>query len=95
MTGVDALIKRGIADPDRLVADGLERRRHLANKLVTMTDRFKAASSGAGIANWISLYAQTDSTSFRRTVVRRHAVAEERADRRCSGTTRRSRTWRT
>ena len=27
MSGVDALIQRGIADPDRLVADGLERRR--------------------------------------------------------------------
>ena len=28
---------------------------HLTNKLITMTDRFKAASSGAGVANWISL----------------------------------------
>ena len=35
LLGVDALIARGIADPDRLVADGLERRRHLVNKLVT------------------------------------------------------------
>ena len=61
--------------------DGLERRRHLVNKLITMTDRFKAASSGAGVANWISLYAQTDTRSFRAHVVRRHAVAEERADR--------------
>jgi dipeptidyl aminopeptidase/acylaminoacyl peptidase len=32
-----------------------------------MTDRFKVASSGAGVANWISLYGQTDNTSFRRT----------------------------
>jgi dipeptidyl aminopeptidase/acylaminoacyl peptidase len=39
----------------------------LVNKLVTMTDRFKAGSAGAGIANWISLYAQTDATAFRRT----------------------------
>jgi dipeptidyl aminopeptidase/acylaminoacyl peptidase len=40
---------------------------HLANKLITMTTRFKAASSGAGAANWISLYAQTDAR-FDRTV---------------------------
>ena len=67
LLGVDALIARGLVDPDRLVADGLERRRHLVNKLITMTDRFKVASSGAGIANWISLYGQTDNTAFRRT----------------------------
>ena len=28
LLGVDALIARGLADPDRLVADGMERRRH-------------------------------------------------------------------
>jgi dipeptidyl aminopeptidase/acylaminoacyl peptidase len=39
----------------------------LVNKLVTMTNRFKAGSAGAGIANWTSLYGQTDNTSFRRT----------------------------
>jgi dipeptidyl aminopeptidase/acylaminoacyl peptidase len=34
---------------------------------VATTDRFKAASSGAGVANWTSLYAQTDNYAFRRT----------------------------
>jgi dipeptidyl aminopeptidase/acylaminoacyl peptidase len=38
---------------------------HLANKLITMTDRFKAASSGAGVADWISLYAQSDTRAAR------------------------------
>jgi dipeptidyl aminopeptidase/acylaminoacyl peptidase len=33
--------------------------------LITMTSRFKAASSGAGVANWVSMYAQTDER-FRR-----------------------------
>ena len=67
MAGVDALIAQGIADPDRLVVMGWSAGGTLVNKLVTMTDRFKAASSGAGVANWMSLYAQTDTRSFART----------------------------
>ena len=30
-----------------------------------MTDRFKAASSGAGVANWLSMYGQTDTRANR------------------------------
>jgi len=67
MLGVDALIARGLVDQDRLVVMGWSSGGTLVNKLVTMTDRFKVASAGAGIANWVSLYAQTDNTSFRRT----------------------------
>jgi dipeptidyl aminopeptidase/acylaminoacyl peptidase len=67
LRGVDALIARGLVDPDRLVLTGWSAGGTLVDKLVTMTDRFKVASSGAGISNWISLYGQTDSTSFRRT----------------------------
>ena len=65
--GVDALIARGLVDPERLVLTGWSAGATLVDKLITMTDRFKVASSGAGIANWISLYGQTDNTSFRRT----------------------------
>jgi len=65
MNGVDALIKQGIADPERLVCMGWSAGGTLVNKLVTMTDRFKAASSGAGIANWISLFAQSEIRSYR------------------------------
>ncbi len=65
LAGVDALIARGLADPDRLVAMGWSAGGHLTNKLVTMTDRFKAASSGAGAANWLSMYAQTDTRASR------------------------------
>ena len=67
MAGVDHLIQKGIADPDRLVAMGWSAGGTLVNKLVTMTDRFKVASAGAAISNWTSLYGQTDNTSFRRT----------------------------
>jgi dipeptidyl aminopeptidase/acylaminoacyl peptidase len=60
MTGVDEVIRRGIADPDRMVKMGWSGGGHMTNKIVTFTDRFKAASSGAGAANWTSMYAQSD-----------------------------------
>jgi dipeptidyl aminopeptidase/acylaminoacyl peptidase len=65
MTGVDELVKRGIADPDRMVKMGWSGGGHMTNKIVTFTDRFKAASSGAGAAQWVSMYAQSDIRSYR------------------------------
>ena len=82
MAGVDEVIAMGVADPDRLVKMGWSGGGHMTNKIITFTDRFKAASSGAGAANWISMYAQSDVREPSRRLVRRHAVAEERADRR-------------
>jgi dipeptidyl aminopeptidase/acylaminoacyl peptidase len=37
----------------------------MTNKIITFTDRFKAASSGAGAANWVSMYAQSDVRTYR------------------------------
>ena len=68
LAGVDALIKQGVADPDRLVAMGWSAGGHLTNKLITVTTRFKAASVGAGVANWTSMYAQSDRRA-KRTVL--------------------------
>ncbi|MGE5245958.1 MAG: prolyl oligopeptidase family serine peptidase [Betaproteobacteria bacterium] len=65
MAGVDEVIRRGIADPDRMVKAGWSGGGHMTNKIITFTDRFKAAASGAGAANWISMYAQSDIRSFR------------------------------
>jgi len=65
MAGIDALVQQGIADPDRLAVSGWSAGGHLANKLITFTDRFKAASSAAGIANMISLFAQSDARTSR------------------------------
>jgi dipeptidyl aminopeptidase/acylaminoacyl peptidase len=65
MAGVDYLIQKGIADPDRMVKMGWSAGGHMTNKIITFTDRFKAASSGAGAANWISMYAQSDVRSYR------------------------------
>jgi dipeptidyl aminopeptidase/acylaminoacyl peptidase len=65
LAGVDKVIQMGVADPDRLAAMGWSAGGHMTNKLITFTDRFKAASSGAGAANWVSMYAQSDVRSYR------------------------------
>jgi dipeptidyl aminopeptidase/acylaminoacyl peptidase len=61
LAGVDHVIAMGIVDPDRLTMMGWSAGGHLVNKLITFTPRFKAASSGAGVANWISLYGTSDN----------------------------------
>ncbi len=65
MAGVDHLVRIGLADPDRLVKMGWSAGGHMTNKIITFTDRFKAASSGAGAANWVSMYAQSDVRTYR------------------------------
>ncbi|MEY4093981.1 MAG: hypothetical protein RLZZ53_1180, partial [Acidobacteriota bacterium] len=65
MLGTDAVIAMGVADPSKLIKMGWSAGGHMTNKIVTFTDRFKAASSGAGAANWISMYAQSDHREFR------------------------------
>lgn len=65
MLGTDAVIAMGVADPNKLVKMGWSAGGHMTNKLITFTDRFKVASSGAGAANWISMYAQSDHREFR------------------------------
>ncbi len=65
MTGVDHLIELGIADGDRMVKMGWSGGGHMTNKIITHTERFKAASSGAGAVNWISMYAQSDVRIYR------------------------------
>jgi dipeptidyl aminopeptidase/acylaminoacyl peptidase len=65
LLGADAVIAMGVADPAKLIKMGWSAGGHMTNKLITVTDRFKAASSGAGAANWISMYAQSDHREFR------------------------------
>jgi dipeptidyl aminopeptidase/acylaminoacyl peptidase len=56
MTGVDAMIARGIADPDRLAVDGWSYGAILGGYTITKTNRFKAASLGAMVSDWIDDY---------------------------------------
>jgi dipeptidyl aminopeptidase/acylaminoacyl peptidase len=57
MTGVDAVIARGIADPDRLGVKGWSYGGVLGGWTITQTNRFKAASLGAMVSDWASEYA--------------------------------------
>ena len=52
MTGVDYLIDKGIADPDRLGVRGWSWGGILGSWVITQTDRFKAASLGAMVGSW-------------------------------------------
>jgi len=54
MAGADAVIARGVADPDRLGIGGWSYGGYMAEWAITQTNRFKAAVSGAGMANLIS-----------------------------------------
>ncbi len=65
IAGTDAVIAMGVADPAKLIKMGWSAGGHMTNKIVTMSDRYKAASSGAGAANWISMYAQSDIREYR------------------------------
>lgn len=60
MAGVDEVIKRGIAHPDSLVLAGWSYGGYMTSFAVTKTDRFKAASMGAGLPNLVSMTTTTD-----------------------------------
>ena len=65
MTGVDAMIDRGIADPERLAVRGWSYGGILGGWAITQTDRFKAASLGAMVADWTSEYAMGFNNDIR------------------------------
>lgn len=64
MSGVDALIAKGIVDPNKLAAMGWSQGGYISAFLTTHTDRFKAISVGAGISDWTTYYVSTDITPF-------------------------------
>ncbi|HTI63342.1 MAG TPA: prolyl oligopeptidase family serine peptidase [Gemmatimonadaceae bacterium] len=65
MTGVDFLISQGIADSTEMGALGWSAGGHYSNWIEGHTNRFKAISSGAGVANWISMWSQSDTQRLR------------------------------
>ena len=65
LAGVDYVINLGVADPSRMVKMGWSGGGHMTNKIITVTDRFKAAAAGAGAADWVSMYAQSDVRTYR------------------------------
>jgi dipeptidyl aminopeptidase/acylaminoacyl peptidase len=60
MAGVEDLVKRGVADPNRLGIGGWSYGGYMAEWAITQTTVFKAAVSGAGMANLISEFGTED-----------------------------------
>ena len=60
MTGVDYLIKEGIADSRRLGVMGWSYGGFLTAWVIGHTDRFKASSVGAPATDWTTYYGQSD-----------------------------------
>jgi dipeptidyl aminopeptidase/acylaminoacyl peptidase len=58
--GVDFVIGRGQADPQKLASIGWSNGAILTTELITRSGRFKAASAGAGDVEWISDWANVD-----------------------------------
>ncbi len=63
MSGVDSLISKGAADPDRMALHGWSYGGYMCAWSITQTTRFKAASCGAGLTNLISMYGTNDIPS--------------------------------
>jgi len=64
MAGVDDLIVKGMADPDRLGIGGWSYGGYMSEWAVTQTPRFKAAVSGAGMADLISEFGTEEGPAY-------------------------------
>jgi dipeptidyl aminopeptidase/acylaminoacyl peptidase len=64
LSGVDALVAKGVADPDRLGIMGWSYGGYMTSWVITQTKRFKAASVGAGVTNLMSFTGTADIPSF-------------------------------
>ncbi|MFN2398623.1 MAG: prolyl oligopeptidase family serine peptidase [Gemmatimonadaceae bacterium] len=65
MAGVDSLIARGIADPDRLGIFGWSYGGFSTSWALTQTNRFGAGVAGAGMSNMLSHYGTSDIQRYR------------------------------
>jgi dipeptidyl aminopeptidase/acylaminoacyl peptidase len=62
LTGVDALVKDGIADAKQLAVGGYSYGGYMTNWLITQTTRFKAAVTGAGAVEHVANWGNDDTT---------------------------------
>jgi dipeptidyl aminopeptidase/acylaminoacyl peptidase len=64
MTGVDALIKRGVVDSTRMAFEGWSYGGYMTSWVVSQTGRFKAAMMGAGLPSLLSMAGTTDIPGY-------------------------------
>jgi dipeptidyl aminopeptidase/acylaminoacyl peptidase len=63
-SGVDALIAKGVVDPERMGVMGWSYGGYMTSWTITQTSRFKAASVGAGVTNLMSFQGTADIPGF-------------------------------
>ena len=66
ISGVDALIAKGLVDKDRVASMGWSEGGYISAFITTYSDRFRAVSVGAGISDWVTYYVNTDIHPFTR-----------------------------
>jgi dipeptidyl aminopeptidase/acylaminoacyl peptidase len=67
ISGIDALVARGLVDNDKVGTMGWSQGGYISAFLTTHDSaRFKAVSVGAGISNWMTYYVNTDIHPFTR-----------------------------
>jgi dipeptidyl aminopeptidase/acylaminoacyl peptidase len=67
LSGIDYLIREGMADPNQVGTMGWSQGGYISAFLTTHDSaRFKAVSVGAGISDWMTYYVNTDITQFTR-----------------------------
>jgi dipeptidyl aminopeptidase/acylaminoacyl peptidase len=64
LAGVDHVVEMGVAHPDSLLLMGWSYGGYMTSFAVTQTDRFKAASMGAGLPNLVSMTTTTDIQDY-------------------------------
>jgi dipeptidyl aminopeptidase/acylaminoacyl peptidase len=70
ISGVDALVEKGVVDRNRVGAMGWSQGGYISAFLTCSSDRFKAVSVGAGISDWMTYYVNTDIHPFTRHYLR-------------------------
>jgi dipeptidyl aminopeptidase/acylaminoacyl peptidase len=64
MTGVDAVIARGIADSSKMAFEGWSYGGYMTSWVVSQTGRFKSAMMGAGLPSLLSMAGTTDIPGY-------------------------------
>ena len=76
ISGVDHLVGLGWVDPARVATMGWSQGGYISAFLATSSQRFVAASVGAGISDWATYYYNTDITPFTRHYLGADPVAD-------------------
>jgi dipeptidyl aminopeptidase/acylaminoacyl peptidase len=72
IAAAEAMVERGIADPDRLAIGGWSWGGYLTARTITQTRRFRAGVTGAGVANLTSDHGAGDIAEYNRLLYPGH-----------------------